>query len=49
LLQAAPTLVIITPHKRPELEKLPGVVLAWEDFAETEKGKKVRMKAYRLA
>lgn len=49
LLQAAPTLVIITPHERPELEKLPGVALAWEDFAETEKGKKVRMKAYRLA
>lgn len=47
LLQAAPLLVIITPHKRPELEKLPGIGLVWEDFAETEKGKKVRMKAYR--
>jgi SAM-dependent methyltransferase len=49
LLQAAPTLVVITPHKRPELEKLPGIALAWEDFTETEKGKKVRMKGYRLA
>jgi hypothetical protein len=48
LLQAAPTLVVITPHKRPELEKLPGVGLVWEDVAETERGKKVRMKAYGL-
>ena len=48
LLQAAPTLVIITPHKRPELELLPGIQLLWEDSVETEKGKKVRMKAYAL-
>ncbi len=48
LLQAAPLLVLITPHKRPELEKLPGIVLAWEDSEETVRGKKVRMKAYRL-
>lgn len=46
LLQAAATLVIITPHKRPELEKLQGIQLLWEDMAETERGKKVRMKAY---
>lgn len=46
LFQAAPTLVIITPHKRPELEKLQGVALLWEDTVETERGKKVRMKAY---
>lgn len=48
LLQTAPLLVIITPHKRPELEKLPGIALQWEDFVETERGKKVRMKAYGL-
>lgn len=47
LLQAAPLLVVITPHKRPELEKIPGVELAWEDAVETVRGKKVRMKAYR--
>lgn len=48
LLQAAPTLVVITPHKRPELERLPGIELIWEDFAETQKGKKVRMKTYQI-
>lgn len=48
LLQAAPTLVVITPHKRPELELLPGIELIWEDVVETPRGKKVRMKAYRL-
>jgi len=46
LLQAAPLLVIITPHKRPELEKLQGIKLLWEDAVETARGKKVRMKAY---
>lgn len=46
LLQAAPLLVIITPHKRPELEKLQGIELLWEDAVETERGKKVRMKGY---
>jgi len=48
LLQAAPRLVILTPHKRPELENLPGIALAWEDFVTTERGKKVRLKAYEL-
>ncbi len=48
LFAAAPLLVILTPHKRPELENLPGVELAWEDFVTTERGKKVRLKAYRL-
>lgn len=48
LLQAAPTLVVITPHKRPELEKLLGIALAWEDFTETKRGKKVRMRAYQI-
>ncbi len=48
LLQAAPLLVIITPHKRPELEKIQGIELVWEDAVETVRGKKVRMKAYGL-
>jgi hypothetical protein len=48
LLQAAPLLLVVTPHKRPALEELPGFVLAWEDSAFTEKGKRVRLKAYRL-
>lgn len=46
LLQAAPALVVVTPHKRPELEKLPGIALTWEDAVATERGKKVRIKAY---
>lgn len=48
LLQAAPLLVVLTPHKRPELEALPGIALLWEDFALTEREKKVRLKAYGL-
>jgi len=48
LLQTAPLLVIITPHKRPELEKLQGIELVWEDIVETKRGKKVRMKAYQI-
>lgn len=49
LLQIAPLLVVLTPHKRPELELQPGIELAWEDFVLTERGKKVRLKAYSLA
>lgn len=48
LFAAAPLLVIITPHKRPELEKIPGVELVYEDFELTERGKKVRLKAYQM-
>jgi SAM-dependent methyltransferase len=39
-------IVIITPHKRPELEKLANVELAFEDFVLTERGKKVFLKSY---
>jgi hypothetical protein len=49
LLQAAPTLVVLTPHKRPALEQLPGIALAWEDAVATPRGKQVRLKAYRLS
>ena len=46
LFQSTSTLVIITPHKRPELEKYEGIKLSFEDFALTQRGKKVRLKAY---
>ena len=46
LLDAAPMLAVLTPHKRPELEQLSGVTLAWEDSVATERGKKVRLKVY---
>ena len=46
LLEAAPIVLVLTPHKRPELEQLPGIRLAWEDFALTARGKKVRARAY---
>lgn len=46
LFEAAPLLVVLTPHKRPELEKLTGVALMWQDVIENERGKKVRIKAY---
>ncbi len=39
-------IIIITPHKRPELEKLGLATLAFEDYALTSKGKKVRLKSY---
>ncbi len=39
-------IVIITPHKRPELEKLANVQLLFEDFVLTERGKKVFLKSY---
>ena len=46
LFQCTSTLIIITPHKRPMLEELSGVVLRFEDFVLTERGKKVRLKGY---
>ena len=41
-------IVIITPHKRPQLEKLSSVELAFDDFVLTERGKKVFLKSYQL-
>jgi len=40
-------LVIITPHKRPELEIIGNCVLDYEDFVLTARGKKVRLKSYK--
>jgi hypothetical protein len=48
LLQAAPLLVVLTPHKRPELEAFDAFVVRWEDHTLTPRGKRVRMKAYAL-
>ena len=39
-------IVIITPHKRPVLDELDGVVKTFEDFVLTARGKKVRLMAY---
>lgn len=39
-------LIVITPHKRPELENLTGITLDFRDFVLTERGKKVFLKAY---
>jgi hypothetical protein len=46
LLSKAPLLVIITPHKRPNLSKVDGISLVFEDSVLTERGKAVRMKGY---
>lgn len=48
LFQHTSQLIIITPHKRPELEKLNNVVLEFSDFTLTERGKKVFLKSYRF-
>ena len=39
-------LVVLTPHKRPQLEEFKGINLDFEDFALTEKGKKVFLRSY---
>ncbi len=39
-------IVIITPHKRPELEKIDNIYLDFEDYVLTERGKKVFLKIY---
>lgn len=38
---------IITPHKRPDLRKVDGVENVWNDFALTERGKKVYLNVYK--
>ncbi len=47
LFQCSPQLVIITPHKRPDLSLFSGIQLEFEDDTLTERGKKVRLRAYR--
>lgn len=46
LLQRTAQLIIITPHKRPVLERYEGISLDFTDFALTERGKKVSLKGY---
>lgn len=48
LFRLSPNIVIITPHKRPALEQLSGVELVYEDFVLTDRGKKVRLKSYKI-
>ena len=38
--------VVITPHKRPQLERFGEFALIFEDFVLTERGKKVFLKSY---
>ena len=47
LLELTDTIVILTPHKRPELEGVCGLRKAEELSALTERGKAVRLKVYR--
>lgn len=46
IFQSTPQLVVITPHKRPQLENLDGVQLVFTDETPTPKGKQVRLKIY---
>lgn len=39
-------LVVISPHKRPQLEKFEGIQLGFTDFVHTERGKRVFLKSY---
>ncbi|MFX0091387.1 MAG: hypothetical protein ACFFBD_06455 [Candidatus Hodarchaeota archaeon] len=47
LLSITDTIVIITPHKRPELENICNLKKVYADFVLTPRGKKVRLKIYR--
>ena len=47
LFMLSDTIVIITPHKRPELENITNVELVFEDFVLTERGKKIVLKSYK--
>lgn len=46
LFRRSPQLVILTPHKRPQLERLDGIYLEFTDYVLTERGKKVFLKIY---
>ncbi len=46
IFESSPSLVIITPHKRPDLSVVDGITLEFEDFVLTAKGKKVRLRTY---
>lgn len=46
LLEAAPQLVLLMPHKRPALESFESFSLDWEDVVCTERGKAVRLRSY---
>lgn len=49
LVELTDTIVIITPHKRPELDGVCGLVKCGDDItALTERGKSVRMKIYKV-
>ena len=47
LFRCTEQLVILTPHKRPELEKIAGIELSFEDLIRTDRGKRIRFKVYR--
>ena len=47
LFRCTKQLVILTPHKRPELEKIAGIELSFEDLVRTDRGKRIRFKVYR--
>jgi len=49
IFQSTAQLVVLTPHKRPELEALDGVKLILTDQTPTPKGKQVRLKIYERA
>ncbi len=46
IFESTTQLVVITPHKRPQLEKLDGINLIFTDETPTPKGKQVRLKIY---
>lgn len=46
LLQHSPMLVILSPHKRPDLRTISCCEFIFEDFSLTSRGKKVYLKAY---
>jgi len=49
IFESTPQLIVITPHKRPQLENLDGVNLIFTDETPTPKGKQVRLKIYERA